>query len=151
MKRKIISGIILPPEEKSKTTAPTTHGICRMDEVGKRQFGNKERQAEIGSGIGTFHAFLKTCFMPKLKEDKIFSWEDKLHITKIEKGFYKSLSLLIKHYGISPLSTHDFNYPYNISLCLWDVQRQLKSKIQNWENIHLIEKEDRIFCGSGAL
>ena len=28
MKRKIISGIILPPEEKAKTTAPTTHGIC---------------------------------------------------------------------------------------------------------------------------
>ncbi|HFK5574898.1 hypothetical protein [Elizabethkingia anophelis] len=131
--------------KKAKTTAPTTHGICRMDEVGKRQFGNKERQAEIGSGIGTSHAFLKTCFMPKLKEDKVFSWEDKLHITKMERGFYKSLSLLTKHYGISPLSTQDFNYPYNISLCIWDTQKQLKSKVQNWENIRLIEKEDETF------
>ncbi|MCL1689451.1 hypothetical protein [Elizabethkingia anophelis] len=131
--------------KKAKTTTPTTYGICRMDEVGKRQFGNKERQAEIGSGIGTSHAFLKTCFMPKLKEDKIFSLEDKLHITKIERGFYKSLSLLTKHYGIRPLSTHDFNYPYNISLCLWDIQKQLKSKVQNCENIRLMEKEDEIF------
>lgn len=131
--------------KKAKTTAPTTHGICRMDEVGKRQFGNKKRQTEICSGIGTSNAFLKTCFMPKLKEDKAFSWEDKPHITKMERGFYKSLSLLTKHYGISPLSTQDFNYPYNISLCLWDIQRQLKSKVQNWENIRLIEKGDETF------
>lgn len=131
--------------KKAKTTAQTTHRICRMDEVGKRQFGNKERQAEIGSGIGTSHAFLKTCFMPKLKEDRMSFQEDKPQINKKERGFYKSLSLLTKHYGISPLSTQDFNYPYNISLCLWDIQKQLKGTVQNWENIRLIKKGDETF------
>lgn len=131
--------------KKAKTTAPTTHGICRMDEVGKRQFGNKKRQTEIGSGVGTSNAFLKTCFMPKLKEDRMSFQEDKPQINKMERGFYKSLSLLTKHYGISPLSKQDFNYPYNISLCLWDIQKQLKGTVQNWENIRLIKKGDETF------
>ncbi|ATL45470.1 hypothetical protein CMU69_18265 [Elizabethkingia anophelis] len=63
----------------------------------------------------------------------------------MERGFYKSLSLLTKHYGISPLFIQDFNYPYNISLCLWDIQKQLKGTVQNWENIHLIKKGGETF------
>jgi hypothetical protein len=35
MKRKIISELFCHPQKKAKTTTPTIHGICRMDEVEK--------------------------------------------------------------------------------------------------------------------
>ncbi len=142
--------------KKTKRTAPTVEGIRRVDESDKGQLGNTERPTEIRSNLSTSNAFLKTCFMPKLKENEITAKQSKCKSVKTERDFYKSLSLLVKHYDIIPIPTRHFNYPYNISLALRDIEKQLRTKTENWQSIRLIEKgSDTCFaieerCNTGA-
>ncbi|STD04941.1 hypothetical protein [Chryseobacterium carnipullorum] len=157
MQRKTISGTIQPPEEKkTKTTAPTTKGIRRVDASNERQLGSSERPTEISSNLSTSDAFLKTCFMPKLEENDITIKQTKRKSAKIERDFYKSLSQLAKHYDITTMPTQHFNYPYNISLALRDIEAQLKTKSENWQSIRLIEKASKTYfaieerCNTGA-
>ncbi|MCC9036259.1 hypothetical protein NAL32_10755 [Chryseobacterium sp. Ch-15] len=142
--------------KKTKTTAPTTKGIRRVDASNERQLGSSERPTEISSNLSTSDAFLKTCFIPKLKENDITVKQTKRKSAKIERDFYKSLSQLAKHYDVTTMPTKHFNYPYNISLALRDIETQLKTKSENWQSIRLIEKgsmtnlaiEER--CNTGA-
>jgi hypothetical protein len=142
--------------KKTKTTAPTIVGIRRMDERVKGQLGSTERQAEISSYHTTSDAFLKVCFKPKLKQNETLRKESKRKVAKTERDFYKSLSQLAEHYGIVPMPTQDVVYPYNISLSLWEIEKQLKKKTENWDNIRLIQKGDKTFfalrerCNTGA-
>lgn len=142
--------------KKTKATAPTVERIRRVDESDERQLGNTERPTEIRSNLPTSNAFLRTCFMSKLKENEITAKQSKRKSAKTERDFYKSLSQLAKHYDVTPMPTKHFNYPYNISLALKDIEKQLKTKIENWQSIRLIEKrsetcfaiEER--CNTGA-
>ncbi|GAA4905962.1 hypothetical protein GCM10023313_05820 [Mucilaginibacter defluvii] len=43
------------------------------------------------------------------------------------------------------MPTHDYNFPYNVTLALWDLQIQLKAKVRDWDNIGLIQTENKIF------
>lgn len=132
---------------KAKTTAPTIGRVCRLDEAGQKCFGNSERTTEISSHKPTSDGFLKCTFLPKLKENdfqKLASDEQNLiqkKNAKTEKDFYQSLSQLAEHYGFNPLSTKHFGYPYNIALALDDIQKQLKTKVRDWEEIRLIEEK----------
>lgn len=126
--------------KKAKTTAPTVKRVRTMDEPNERQLGSSERPTEIGSCFPTSDAFLKTCFLPKLKQNEVIVKQGKRKSAKTERDFYKSLSQLATHYEITPMPTQHFNYPYNISLSLWDIKKQLKSKTENWDNIRLIGK-----------
>jgi hypothetical protein len=139
---------------KTKTTAPTVRRIFTMDEAGKGHFRNPKRPTEISSDSTSSNGFLKTNFLPKIKEndfDKITAKPKQNLIqtqrksTKTEMDFYQSLSQLAEHYGINPMPTKDFEYPYNISLSLWDAEKQLKDKIENWENIRLIQKDNKTY------
>jgi hypothetical protein len=142
--------------KKTKATSLTIEGIRTMDASDKRQFGSSERPTEIRSNLPTSNAFLRTCFMPKLKENEITITQGKRKSAKTERDFYKSLSQLAKHYDITPMPTQHFNYPYNISLALRDIETQLKTKTENWQSVRLIEKgsktcfaiEER--CNTGA-
>ena len=66
--------------KKTKTTAPTVGRILTMDETGKRHFRNPKRPKEISSDRTSFNGFLKTTFLPKLKENNFqkikeeYSW-----------------------------------------------------------------------------
>ncbi|STD07509.1 hypothetical protein [Chryseobacterium carnipullorum] len=143
--------------KKAKTTAPTVERVRTMDESDEKQLGSSERPTEISSYVPTSDAFLKTCFMPKLKENEITAKQGKRKSAKTERDFYKSLSQLAMHYEITPIPTQHFNYPYNISLSLWDIKRQLKSKTENWDNIRVIEKGSKTCfavqerCNTGTI
>ncbi len=142
--------------KKTKTTAPTTKGIRRVDASNERQLGSSKRPTKIRSNLSTSNAFLTTCFMPKLKENDITVKQTKRKSAKIERDFYKSLSQLAKHYDITTMPTQHFNYPYNISLALRDIEAQLKTKSENWQSIRLIEKGSKTYfaieerCNTGA-
>ena len=138
---------------KAKTTASTVGRICRLDEAGQKRFGNSERPTEICSDKSTSDGFLKCTFLPKLKENiaqKLASDEQNLtqiqrKNTKTERDFYQSLSRLTEHYGLNPISTKYFGYPYNIALALDDIQKQLKNKVRDWEEIRLIEEKGKTY------
>lgn len=143
--------------KKTEATSPTIGRICRLDETGKRHFRNPKRPKEISSDSATSNGFLKATFLPKLKEDEtVTTQQNGRKITKTERDFYQSLSQLSEHYDIHPMPIQDFEYPYNIALSLFDVEKQLKNKIKNWDNIRLIQKENKTYfiseerCNSGS-
>ena len=141
---------------KAKTTAPTVRRIFGLDETRQKRFGNSERPTEICSDKSTSDGFLKCTFLPKLKENiaqKLASDEQNLtqiqrKNTKTERDFYQSLSRLTEHYGLNPISTKYFGYPYNIALALDDIQKQLKNKVKDWEEIRLIEEKGKTYFTS---
>ena len=141
---------------KAKTTAPTVGRICRLDEAGQKRFGNTERPTEISSDKPTSDGFLKCTFLPKLKKNdfqkSISSEKSLIQIqrknAKTEKDFYQSLSQLAEYYGLNPISTKHLGYPYNIALALDDIQKQLKNKVRDWEEIRLIEEKGKTYFTS---
>ena len=141
---------------KAKTTAPTVGGICRLDETRQERFGNSERPTEISSDKSITNDFLKCTFLPKLKENnaqKLASdIQNLIQIqrknAKTESDFYQSISQLAEHYGLNPISTKHFGYPYNIALALDDIQKQLKNKVRDWEEIRLVEEKGTTYFTS---
>ena len=141
---------------KAKTTAPTVRRIFGLDETRQKRFGNSERPTEISSDKPTSDGFLKCTFLPKLKKNdfqkSISSEKSLIQIqrknAKTEKDFYQSLSQLAEHYGLNPISTKHLGYPYNIALALDDIQKQLKNKVRDWEEIRLIEEKGKTYFTS---
>lgn len=141
---------------KAKTTAPTVRRIFGLDETRQERFGNTERPTEISSDKPTSDGFLKCTFLPKLKKNdfqkSISSEKSLIQIqrknAKTEKDFYQSLSQLAEHYGLNPISTKHLGYPYNIALALDDIQKQLKNKVRDWEEIRLIEEKGKTYFTS---
>lgn len=129
---------------KAKTTAPTDKRLYLLDEAKQRHCRNTKKPKEISSCESTSNGFLKTTFLPKFRENdslKLFgkSRKDLNQIqrknAKKESDFYQSLSQLAEHYGIYPMETKDFEYPYNISLSIWDVKKKLNEKVEHWDHI----------------
>ena len=141
---------------KAKTTASTVRRIFELDETRQKRFGNTERPTEISSDKPTSDGFLKCTFLPKLKKNdfqkSISSEKSLIQIqrknAKTEKDFYQSLSQLAEHYGLNPISTKHLGYPYNIALALDDIQKQLKNKVRDWEEIRLIEEKGKTYFTS---
>lgn len=138
---------------KAKTTAPTIRRICRLDETRQERFGNSERPTEISFNKSTTNDFLKCTFLPKLKENnaqKLASDEQNLtqiqrKNAKLESDFYQSLSQMAVHYRLNTMTTRHLGYPYNIALALDDIQKQLKNKVRDWEEIRLIEEKGKTY------
>ncbi|AZA87623.1 hypothetical protein EG349_12900 [Chryseobacterium shandongense] len=131
--------------QKTKATAPAVKGIRTMDASAQRQFGNTKRPMEISPRFTASDAFLKTSFMPLLKENDITEKQSQRRNAKTERDCYKSLSQLAEHYDIQPIPTKHFGYPYNVRLALMDVQKQLKAKTENWAGVQIIEKNDKAY------
>ena len=138
---------------KAKTTAPTVRRIFGLDETRQKRFGNTERPTEISSDKPTSDGFLKCTFLPKLKKNdfqkSISSEKSLIQIqrknAKTESDFYQSLSQLVEHYRLNPMTTIHLGYPYNIALALDDIQKQLKNKVRDWEEIRLIEEKGKTY------
>lgn len=138
---------------EAKTTASTVGRICRLDEAGQKRFGNSERPTEISSDKSITNGFLKCTFLPKLKENnaqKLASDEQNLtqiqrKNTKLESDFYQSFSQMAVHYRLNTMTTRHLGYPYNIALALDDIQKQLKNKVRDWEEIRLIEEKGKTY------
>ena len=138
---------------KAKTIAPTIRRICRVDETGQERFGNSERPTKISSDKSITNGFLKCAFLPKLKENnaqKLASDEQNLtqiqrKNTKLESDFYQSFSQMAVHYRLNTMTTRHLGYPYNIALALDDIQKQLKNKVRDWEEIRLIEEKGKTY------
>lgn len=137
---------------KAKTTAPTDRGIYLLDEAEQRHGRNTKRPTEVSSSESASNGFLKTTFSPKFRENdsqKLFgkSKKDLNQIqrknSKTEMDLYQSLSQLAEHYGIYPMETKDFEYPYNISLSIWDVKKKLNEKVEHWDHIRLVRNGDK--------
>ncbi|MDN3606410.1 hypothetical protein [Kaistella yonginensis] len=134
---------------KAKTIAPTVGSIFGVDEAGKRCLRNPKRPKEISSDSATSDGFLKTTFLPKLKENLaqnvITKPQNQRQTKKTERDFYQSLSQLSEHYCINSMPTKEFEYPYNLALSLWDTENKLKNTVENWDSVRLIQNKNRTY------
>ncbi len=129
--------------ETPTAIAPTVERVCPLDAKTKRCKRSAERQAEIRTDCNATNGFLKSVFLPKLKETKtIQAFKE---TAKTERDFYKSLSNLAEHYSIETMNTKDFKFPYNIALGMWDIEAKLKRTNANWDNFKLIQDSKKTY------
>ncbi|CAN1534108.1 hypothetical protein MCETHM1_01503 [Flavobacteriaceae bacterium] len=129
--------------KKTKAVVPTTQRVCTLDAKTKRCKRDSERQTQISTNANVANGFLKTSFLPKLKETKMVQACKK--IAKTEKDFYKSLFQLAEHYKIKPMQTSQFDYPYNMVLAIWDMEEKLKQRVLNWKEIRLVQDSKQTY------
>lgn len=127
----------------TKTVVPTVERVRTLDAKSQRRKRNSERQTEISTNRNVANGFLRTSFLPKLKETKTVQACKKT--AKTERDFYKSLSQLAEHYKINPIQTSEFEYPYNMVLALWDLEEKLKQRVLNWEEIRLVQDSKKTY------
>lgn len=126
--------------ETTTAIAPTVGRVRQLATKTKRCKPSAERQAEIRTNSNATNGILKCTFLPKLKTAKSLQ-----ACQKTERDFYKSLSRLAEHYGIEPMQTQDFEFPYNITLSMWDMETKLKRTNINWDGFKLIQNSGKTY------
>jgi len=121
----------------TKTVVPTVERVRPLDAKTQRCKRGSERQTQVSANSNVANGFLKTSFLPKLKETK--TAQACKRIAKTERDFYTSLSNLAGHYSITPMQTNQFDYPYNMVLAIWDMEEKLKQRVLNWQEIRLVQ------------
>ena len=126
--------------------APPTKRVRPLDAKAKGCKRSAERQTKISTDSNVANGFLKSTFLPKLKETKTVQVGRKSD--KTERDFFQSLSTLAEHYQIEPMQSKQFTYPYNMALAMSDMEEKLKQKVLDWEEIRLIEEKDKTYFTS---
>ncbi|MBB4801663.1 hypothetical protein ACHRV1_25025 [Flavobacterium aquidurense] len=136
-----------PARTETRTAiAPTVGRVRKVDAKTKRCKPGAERQTEIRTDSYATNGILKCTFLPKLKTaQSVQACEETV---KTERDFYQSLSELAEHYGIEPMPTKDFGYPYNIALSMWDMETKVKRINTNWDGFNLIQDSKKTFLTS---
>jgi hypothetical protein len=131
------------PTAKTTAIAPSVGRVRQLDAKTQRRKRNPKGQTEVRTSFDAANGFLKSTFLPKLKT--LHAVQVCTGNKKTERDFYHSLSLLTEHYGIEPMQTKSYGYPYNISLALWDTQEELKQKACNWDSLQLVQDRKKTF------
>jgi len=128
---------------RTETTTAVTPTVGRLRKLATKTEGRKpsaERQAEIRTNSNATNGILKCTFLPKLKTAQSVK-----ACQKTERDFYKSLSKLAEHYSIEPMQTQDFEFPYNITLAMWDIETKVKRTNINWDSFKLLQDSKKTF------
>ena len=128
---------------QTKATTPPIRRVRKLDETNKGCKRNPQRQTAVRTSTDVTNGFLRTLFLPVLAETKTAQACQKT--VKTERDFYQSLSQLTKHYNINPIHTQSFGFPYNIALALWDTKEKLNDKVRDWEEIKLVQDNQKTF------
>ncbi len=128
---------------RTETTTAVTPTVGRVRKLATTTKGRKpsaERQTEIRTNSNATNGILKCTFLPKLKIAQSVQ-----ACQKTERDFYKSLSRLAEHYSIEPMQTKDFDFPYNITLSMWDMETKVKRTNINWDSFKLVQDSKKTF------
>jgi len=135
-----------PTATQTTDFAQTIGRVRPVDAKTKGCKRNTKRQIESRLYSHATNGFLRCSFLPKLQETKNLQASGKPE--KTERNFYQSLSKLAEHYGIQPMQSREYGYPYNIALALNDAQEQLGKNIRDWEEIRLRQDCGKTFFTS---
>jgi len=114
---------------RTETTTAIASTVGRVRKLATKTKGRRpsaERQTEIRTNSNATNGILKCVFLPKLKTAQSVQ-----ACQKTERDFYKSLSKLAEHYSIEPIQTQEFEFPYNITLAMWDMETKVKRTNSN--------------------
>lgn len=116
--------------------------VLKLDEKTQRSGRTVKRQEKISTANNAPDAFLNSRFHTRLLESTMVADCNK---NKMEKDFYKSLSIISEKFGISPIATDDIPYPSNISVSLADLKKQLKKITNDWREVRLIQDNGSMY------
>lgn len=117
-----------------------------MDAENQRCRRGAERQAQVSACGDASNGFLTSLFLPKLHRTKTVQACQETE--KMQKDFYTSLCSLAEHYGIVPMPSRDFEYPYNMALAVWDLEEKLKQKFLNCHELRVVQDCKRTYLVS---
>ena len=129
--------------EETEAVVSAVGRVRRLDAKTKGRKRSTERQKEVSTDYGTGNGILGCTFLPKLAQSI-----DIQDCRETEREFYTSLSQLSEHYDLKPMTSKQYGYPYNISLSIWDIDKQLSKKINNWDGVELLEDSGHTFLTS---
>lgn len=129
--------------EKAKTASRTARRVYALDAETQRRRRGAERQTMVGPCGDASDGFLKVSFLPVLQQTKAVQAGGES--AKMQNDFYISLERLSEHYGIMPMPTRHFDYPYNMALALWDVQEKLKKTVGNFSELHAVQNSGKTY------
>lgn len=113
-----------PPKRRAVLAEPEPKEGCRRGAAG---------QAAIRPAGAAAYGFLKVNFLPHLAGQPVTA------SPRDEEDFYRSFTLLCRHYGITPMETRSLSYPYSKAVALWEAKRLLRVR---QEDIALLESRD---------
>lgn len=128
---------------QAKAVASAAKRVYQLDAKDKGCKRNPKGQKAVCADNNAANGFLRTTFLPKLEETQPL--QDSRQSAKMERDFYRSVYQLVEHYGIQPMQTQSYCYPYNIALALWDLKRQLQNKVRDWQEIKLLQDGRKTF------
>ncbi|AWG23890.1 hypothetical protein [Flavobacterium kingsejongi] len=132
-----------PRTETTTAIASTVKRVRTVDAKTKRCKPSTKRQTESRTDSNVANGFLKSTFLPKLKTEQ--SFQACKETAKMERDIYQSLSKLAEHYGVEPMQTQIYGYPYNITLAMWDIETKLKRTHLNWDSLRLVQDSKKTF------
>lgn len=129
--------------KKTKTASRTARRVYAMDAETQRRRRGAERQMQVSACADATNGFLKVAFLPKLEQSKAL--RSCQQSAKMQECFYASLDRLAMHYGIVPMNTRHFEYPYNMALALWDVEGKLKKCVGNFQEVRVLQNKGKTY------
>ena len=134
------------PQSEATTVAPSVRSVCPLDAAPQRCKRNPKGYSKVGTYSPTPDGFLRSTFLPKLKVPKTLgACQDG---ARMEEDFYESLFQLGTHYGLKPMETRHFGFPYNMALALEDVQKQLRHRVRDFEELQLVQHNGKTYLKS---
>lgn len=128
---------------KAKTASRTARRVHALDAETKRRRRGAEGQTKGGSCGDATNGFLKVSFLPVLQQNKAVQAGKESE--KMQDDFYASLDRLAWHYGIMPMETRHFSFPYNTALALWDLQEKLKKRVVNFSELRVLQDSEKTY------
>lgn len=124
--------------KKTKTSSRTARRFYALDAGNQRRRRGAERQTQVSTCGDATDGFLKVAFLPVLQGTKTV--QACQESAKMQDDFYASLDSLAEHYGIKPMPTRHFEYPYNMALASWDVEGKLKKSVGNFSELQVVQE-----------
>lgn len=109
-------------KQKAKGAAPKLRAVPAEPEPKEGCRRGAAGQAAIRPAWAAAYGFLKVRFLPHLAGQPVTgSPQD-------EDDFYRSFTLLCRHYCITPTATRFLGYPYSKAVALWEAHRLLRAR-----------------------
>lgn len=117
------------PVRQAKTAAQKRRRTAALPLPQERCRRSSGRPPAICPAGAAAYGFLKTRFLPHAVGQPVAGSEQE------KKDFYDSYALLCSHYGIAPVDTRGFAYPYGREVALHEAGRLLREKLP--QNVQL--------------
>ncbi|WP_297333433.1 hypothetical protein [Flavobacterium sp.] len=109
------------PKQKAKAAAQKRRRVPAQPAAQERHRRSACRPPEVSPAGAAAYGFLKTRFLPHYTGQAVAGGNGK-------DSFYRSFALLCNHYGIHPVDTKGYVYPYGREVALHEAGRLLNQK-----------------------